>query len=485
MAAIYCRIADSESKSWVSGGSTSASATSLATTTFNDIGAERRVLNRAAFGPNAGNLAHIQSIGWQAWLEEQLDFSSIDDRTNEEVVEAANFNAKDVTRLDRAYLQRCLASQNQLLMKMTAFWERHFNTDRRKAQNDNEIFEQERFRKLAFGRFEDLLIGSATSPAMIRYLDNASNVASAPNEHYAREVLELHTLGIDGPYTETDVAELARVFTGWRVLNNPGPGLYRPQIFNFRIAAHDPGPKSVMTWTTSGFSNEEGVNEGLTFLRYLARHPKTIDFISRKLCASFLEATPQESEIDRVKRTLSKPGATIADAVRVLFEIIANNPRYGRSKSLSNFEFVISMHRRLGLTTANLNRMANELENMGSPLCEFPAPTGLPDAGPRFEAPGVLIERWNFVHDLARNSISNSTVDYATLLGSPAPATVLALITHAADLLLDGDLDSKSRDQLQVWARKRVGSTPTQGQIDGLAPDLFSILLRLPAAQLN
>jgi uncharacterized protein (DUF1800 family) len=214
-------------------------------------------------------------------------------------------------------------------------------------------YERTTIRPRIWGRFEDLLLATAKSPAMLLYLDNARSRDGAINENYAREIMELHTLGVDGGYTQKDVTELARVLTGWSVA--------RPATFRFRRRAHDTGAKTVLGVRLAG----GGIEEGETMIRFLTRHPSTAKHIATKLCIRLVNDQPPAALVDRVaKRFVDTRGD-----LRATVQAVIDSPEFWSSKGAkvkSPFEYAISAVRAAGATIEDPLPLARELHKMGS-----------------------------------------------------------------------------------------------------------------------
>ena len=468
-----------------------------------DITPERRILNRAAFGPDAQSLSDITAMGWARWVDQQIDWMSLDDSTFETFLAGLTFPSER-RELEQSFALRCLLSRRQLLMKMTWFWDNHFNTDASTTVPTSEIEENAAFRQTAFGPFLGVLEASAKSPAMIDYLNNQTNVAANPNENYARELLELHTVGIDGGYTETDVAEAARVFTGWRrqrIRDMVTNDIISTQ-FNFQANKHDTGPKTVMGWSTPGLSGSAGVQEGESLLAYLAGLPQTVSRIARKLCVYLAADEPTQALVDQTTAVLSAPGATIADAVRLILAAVAGAQRSargtgpvlarrpatqkGRTKTMDALEFLTSSCRRLGATFTEARVFVDKVTILGIPVFRYPVPTGLPEEGPAWSGAASQILRWSVVHDMTAGSFNGMNIDFDAVVGTPAPTSVGQAVDRVLDRLLDGEVVDTVRAELELWLTNRLsGNGSIESQILPHVPDLCGLVLRLPAANKN
>jgi len=290
-------------------------------------------------------------MGAAAWVDMQLETDSIGDTALESqlltLIARTATNAADVRMAARAVF-----SQRQLAWRMVYFLNNHFATYRPKTQPISETNEDDTFRRLCFGRFADVLRASAQSPAMIDFLDSQTNVSSSPNENYARELMELHTLGV-GVYTEADVAAISRVFTGWSRVNTFSGTTAIGSKFDFRPTVHTQGPKTTsLGWSTPGFAGAAGVNEGLSFLEFLAGHVETARRFVRKLCVYFVSDQPSAALVGRAVRKFCDTGGDLKATVRcILLDPDFATTATARGKAMDGFEFAVSSVRRLHLTT--------------------------------------------------------------------------------------------------------------------------------------
>jgi len=351
---------------------------------------------------------------------------------------------KVVEDLQQAKLLRAVYSERQLDEVLVDFWMNHFNVFAGKGQDRYLLtsYERDVVRPHAWGRFEDLLRATAQSPAMLFYLDNwlstdpnanvddlrramaeengmrprrgnatgfgrrrgAASQARPPqgqgkrkaglNENYAREIMELHTLGVDGGYTQKDVTELARCLTGWTIVglrqNDPR--------FVFLDAAHDHGDKVVL----GHHIKSNGIKEGEEMIHVLATHPATARFISYKLARRFVADEPPAALVDRAAATFRKTDGDIREVVRTIVtspEFSA--PAYRQAKVKTPFEFVVSAVRASGAEVRDAGPMAQRLAQMGMPLYQQQPPTGYKDTADAWVSTSGLLARLNFALDLA------------------------------------------------------------------------------------
>ncbi len=310
---------------------------------------------------------------------------------------------------------RAVYTDRQLQEVLTDFWFNHFNVDARKIEDRPVVVEYERdvIRPRVFGRFRDLLEATATSPAMLFYLDNWLNSAprkGAPgrglNENYGRELLELHTIGVAGGYTQRDVVEVARCFTGW-TMANPHDGMG----FTFKPAVHDRGEKRVLGHRIKA---GRGIEDGEEVLDILARHPSTARFIATKLVRHFVADDPPDTLVDRAAKTFQHSGGNLREVMRT---ILTSREFYAettyRVKVKSPFEYVVSALRATSASVKNPRPFVNTIAAMGEPLYQSQPPTGYADRADAWISAGALISRLNFAQALAANGLNAASVDIA------------------------------------------------------------------------
>jgi len=345
---------------------------------------------------------------------------------------------------------RAAYAQNQLREVMTDFWFNHFNVS--VTKNDCAqfipVYERDVIRPGAIGKFGDLLKATAQSPAMLYYLDNfsssgpmdemrpmarmvAARKAQGLNENYARELMELHTMGVDGGYTQQDVTQAARVLTGWTVRENE---------YLFTPNRHDKGEKTVLG---NRFGPDGGEGEGLELLDMLAHHPSTAHFICRKIAIRFVSDDPPSTLVDRMAKTFTdKKG----DIRQVLLTMVYSpefwSPQAIREKTKSPFELAIGAVRSLHAKVAQPMQLYNWITRMGEKMYCYQAPTGFPDKGQYWINTGSLLSRMNFGLALATGRIPGLTFDLAALNNNHEPESAqAALVTYCHLIMPERDLD--------------------------------------------
>ena len=415
------------------------------------------LLSRITFGPTPAETEKVKSTGIFPYLEQQLQpekipDSFVDDKvsklksvhlSSQELLELypppqqAKAKGMDLSpmqspryvirELQQAKLLRAVYSRRQLYEVMVDFWTNHFNVFAAKGTDRWLVtaYDRDTIRPHALGRFRDLLLATAKSPAMLFYLDNWLSVSpdsamnrpratAAPvarrgiNENYAREIMELHTLGVDGGYTQKDVTEVARCFTGWTIRRPRG----QPE-FLFDARAHDRGEKVVLgTRIPAG-----GMEDGVKVIDLLSRHPSTARFIATKLARRFVSDDPPASLVDQTAKAFRESDGDIKETVRAIVqapEFFA--PEAVQAKIKKPLEFVASALRAGEAETNASPALLRSLVRMGEPLFLAQPPTGFPDTASTWVSPDMLLTRINFVLDLTANRIAGTRVKNAATL---------------------------------------------------------------------
>lgn len=490
--------------------------------------AAAHLLNRFTYGATPGLVKEVTAVGLEKWFAAQL---KADDPDVELQQHLAPFNAlkmtnsemvvsfpklglvrtmaiKDgvITRQDDAdkketrqvlqkYMQehnlhtekelieqvtsqkimRAVYTRNQLQEVMTSFWYNHFNVSLDKKMGTHFILSYERdvIRPNALGRFADLLLATAKSPAMLIYLDNVSstsvNTSSAKggkksiapkrrgglNENYARELMELHTLGVDGGYTQNDVTEAARVLTGWSVyplkklmekkqlfqkLNNASPaelqqnGIVHDHDFLFLPERHDREAKTIMGRL---FPAGGGYDEGVALLDMLAHHPSAAHFISKKIATRFVQDNPPDALVQRMAKTFTKEDGDIR---KVLITMVSSpefwNKNAVREKTKSPLELIASSVRALNGTITDARPLNALCSRMGERIYYYPAPTGFPDRGTYWISTGSLLARMNFGLAIAAGKVKGVKYDALQLNGNHEPESASEALSIYCDVLI-------------------------------------------------
>lgn len=454
------------------------------------------VLNRLTWGVRPEDLDRITKMGIPAFIDWQLHPEKIADPVIDAFLkkevpslamtfeEMSRYEAKKYGTIELelifARLYRAAYSERQLFEIVVDFWTDHFNIPvsdyaHQKAMDDRIVI-----RKHALGRFRDMLVASAQSPAMLQYLNNDSSEKEHPNENYAREVMELHTLGVNGGYSEADVKALARILTGWTLREGLPDGFY------FDPDMHDDGEKTLLG---RNFPAKRGVEEGLEALDLLATHPSTAKFISLKLCRRFISDAPPQSVVDSATAVFSK---TDGDIRAVLAHIFAS-PEFmaaAGQKFRRPLDFMAALMRTTPITFKTREAWylgLNPLEEMGQLPFGWHPPNGYPDAARAWINTNGLMMRWNL--GLVLGLIQMGAVDGVAieLERRVAPAkTAAELVDNVIALVLPGaKIAAADRDQLITFMSDGGGATkPADAQMRlERMPTVLGLLMGSPYFQ--
>ena len=410
-------------------------------------------LNRLTYGPRPGDVERVKKMGLERWIETQLNPQRIDDKALEARLqgldtlmldsqtiqheisgparaerrqrrggsldppsEAMRRGREVMTDLQEAKLLRAVYSERQLEEVLVDFWFNHFNVFAGKGATRHYVGEYERdaIRPYVLGNFRDMLEATAKSPAMLFYLDNWLNMSPRPeqgraprearprrargiNENYARELLELHTLGVDGGYTQNDIVEVARALTGWTMRPRQGTGSM------FVPALHDRGEKTILGRTIRAGGGAEELD---AVLDIVATHPSTARHIATKLATRFISDTPSKAIVDKAAARFTAARGDLREVVRTIVtspEFVAADSY--RTKVKTPLEFVASALRLTGAEIRTALPIARELRDMGMPLYMCQPPTGYDETSDTWVSAGALVSRMNFAVNLAKNEI--------------------------------------------------------------------------------
>lgn len=394
-----------------------------------------------------------------------------------------------ISELQRAKLLRAVYSQRQLNEVMVDFWENHFSIYGNKDATRWMLtaFDRDTIRPFAMGRFRDLLGATAHSPAMLFYLDNwqSSQLRKIPatkdrpertyggiNENYARELMELHTLGVDGGYTQKDVQEVARCFTGWSIRKPAEEGL-----FVFNPNAHDNGEKTVLGVKIPAGG---GIKDGERVLDILSKSPATAKFISTKLATRFLGDAPPAAVVDRAASVFLASDGSIPETLKSIITSSSffSQARY-RNKVKSPFEYVVSALRATGAVTDGNRPILDWISRMGQPVFGRVTPDGYPDASKEWLSNNDMLSRFNFATALSLNQIRGTRIDASKLAMSsgqdlrPAAAIVGRVIP--------GEVSDKTRMAIEKLAEELAKSRPVTPVSNPIRPAATSASFVNPA----
>ena len=375
-----------------------------------------------------------------------------------------------VTELQRAKLLRAVYSERQLFEMMVDFWENHFSIFANKDDDRYLLtsYDRDTIRPFAMGRFRDLLGATAHSPAMLFYLDNWRSSVPRPyaatkdkpagvdggfNENYARELMELHTLGVDGGYTQKDVQEVARCFSGWTIQKPNEQGLFLD-----RPGLHDDGEKIVLGHRILPGG---GMADGERVLDILAMHPATARFIATKLARRFISDDPPRSVIDRAAAVFLKTDGSIRETLRaiVMSPEFFSTTAY-RAKMRSPFEYVAAAMRALNAETDGDRPLLDAIGRMGQPVFGRITPDGYADRADQWLSSGAMIARFNFASALATNRLKGTKIDVARLLSGVDQAKKDTVAATFINLTVSSDLSPGTRAVLTKTLQSEFGPNP-------------------------
>jgi len=373
-----------------------------------------RKLNRLGFGATPDLLARVETMGWDAYVDEQLAANQPDPAELNFLIsrlDIEHFSAPDLrnvpdhhvqAQLRQAKLLRAIYSPNQLRERMVEFWTDHFNIDAKKSYASYALADDQRgvVRPHALGSFPAMLTASAHSPAMLAYLDNKVNHAGVVNENYGREILELHTLGVHGGYTQKDVLEVSRCFTGWTVEERFMGGMslreMRPPnkmgAFLFREDLHMKGARTVLGKKIP----DGGKEQGDLVIAMLAEHSSTANTLATKLCRYFLGNLAEPFIAPTAKRYLDSKGD-----IKAMIEPILRSEEFGQDAELPKrpFDFIVSSLRALDATTTGRGSVQPALERLGHASFNWAMPDGYPTKTSAWTA--SMLARFNWALALA------------------------------------------------------------------------------------
>ncbi len=468
------------------------------------------LIDRITGGFSLAEYEHAESHGYEGYLAEQLGYESLIGANDPNLAaRLANFNIYNMTaqqiaatynptQMTQVPLRQTIAIQliwavygkAQLYYRMFQFWNHHLNVDINSSNAQRFLlwpFLRDVVLANSMTNFPALIAASAHGPAMLVYLNNNTNVASAPDENYARELMELHTLGVDNGYTQTDVEELARVLTGWSAcLNFNGCGATPYGEFRFIPGNHDTGNKIVLDNFIQGLSGAAGIQEGEQVLGILTAHPNTADHIARKLCRFFLGGIdysydPPEDIVQFVKYTYLNSNP-IGD-IRAMLEIILHRDvltQHAQPKFRRPFDLTTASLRAVGANLAingnnPLPDLRFDLDNMGMVPSSWGPPNGPYDSQAWSE--GGMLARWSYLDELAGNNIAEAA-DF-TVAGLLAPIGATAPGAQAqglSNLLSGGRLSDKEKQALQGF----IGyGTPSEATLK----EALALAMQMPTYQ--
>lgn len=431
-----------------------------------------KLVRRVTMGLTTAELSLATQLGYEDYLEHHLDYTAIDDTATSNRLAPyttltmtpfdlySESSAKIIDELTYATFIRSVFSRRQLFQRMVEFWTDHFNIDATKGEcaflktvDDSQVI-----RAHALWTFPQLLGTSARSPAMQIYLDNYVSTKYKPNENYARELLELHTLGVDGGYTQADVENVARCFTGWGIYTRAAA----PQLmgtFRFDASMHDTDEKTVLGHTIAAGG---GMSDGLTVLQILTEHPSTASFIAGKLVRWLLGERAPGHIVRDVASTYTATGGDIRAMIRTTLKpryLHAAPPRYKRP-----YHAYVSAVRAMSRIFDGPWTFKQWLAAAGHVPFVWVTPDGYPDSIDYWG--GLILERWNFASSFGEGQISG----LQWILDEVFPDRSPEAVTAKLDLLLfGGEMPQGDRDVVLAYLNQVPGGIELIRDAVGLA----------------
>lgn len=423
------------------------------------------LLRRAGFGVSRAEFEHYQSLGLEGTIDELINYGRLDDRRAEVLAEQADFN-----RIGPAlwWLIRMANTRRPLQEKMTLFWHGLLTTEISAIVDAPAMVRQNEFlRRNAMGEFRELLHGISLDPAMMVYLDTDESDKSSPNENYARELMELFSMGV-GNFSEQDVKEASRAFTGWIVPRNNPRNIFSLGEPEFHPDRFDAGQKTFLGRTGSFRHND--------IVDIVLEQPATARYITRRLFAFFVYPDPSEEELAPFVELYRRSGGSIRAVVESLLRSeVFYSPRAYRALAKSPVEFAVGAIKALGLqenVPSVLPRRALALRNMGQTLFDPPNVAGWPGGRSWFSS-STLLARLNFLNELV--AFNASPVEQGMSLGTAEQA-----LAHFLPFLLDDNIPDAARRTLLDFA----GGPLAQLEVQSLR-GLVYLMLASPQYQLS
>ncbi|WP_030435383.1 DUF1800 domain-containing protein [Actinoplanes subtropicus] len=456
------------------------------------------LLRRATFGPTPAALAEARRLGLDGWLNRQLDPAAIDDSRAAAVLTRLPLAGASIPavrsalkansyaafgQLGRAAIVRAAWSDRQLYEVVVQFWANHLHVAAPSGGtwDSRPDYDAQVLRRYALGTYADLLKASMRHPAMLTYLDNRTSTKTRPNENYARELMELHTVGLI--YSEEDVRQAARLLTGMTV-DKDGGYVYDP-------SRHAGGPVKALGFGHANPADESGP---LAFCDYLARHPATAQRLARKLCVRFVADVPPESLVARLAQIYLDNDTAIVPVLRALFTSAEFAGAFG-GKTRTPFEDMIATVRTLGLgpETAGvkaLDALYNAMVDAGNAPLRWDTPDGFPDLGAAWASASGFLLRCNLHLNLATGWYPSQLTRPADLLRSLVPSlptTYGGLVDALATRLTGTKLPAEHTAAVLSVAGK-LPTSPLRDNdksLAGSAPYLIALVLDSPTFQLR
>lgn len=415
-----------------------------------------RLVRRITMGLTTEEVTLARKLGYAGYLDYHLHPEKIDDTALETALAAglpasvmtpaqlASFDSNEVANtLGDSAMYRAAFSKRQLKERMVEFWTDHFTISLNKVGYLKLVDDRDVIRANALGNFKTLLKATSKSGAMLVYLDQNRSQTPTPNQNYAREIMELHTLGVDAGYTQTDVAELSRILTGW---TTTGPG-----NFTFNPNMHDRGAKTFLGRAfPSVVANTPAATqmaEGEAAIQMLVDHPNTAKYISLKMARWLLAYTPPQAVVDATAAAYMASNGDIGTMIRTILS--ATNLMASPAKYKRPFHLAVSALRGLGAQVTNIRSVRQRADQMGQPMFYWEQPNGYPDRIDWWS--GLVLGRWSFMADLAnRNSATQTLVSTAPFR---TPDTADGVVAQIATRMFGGEMPTVLKTQLTTYLK--------------------------------
>lgn len=451
---------------------------------------ELHLLRRATFGPTLLDVVAIRQMGVDAWLERQLNPDAIPDEAGETIrtlypttgmstaqirVAVKQYEYDAMWELGHATLARQMWSSRQLFEVMVDFWANHLNVTNPfdggwdiRTPYDNDVI-----RRFALGRFSDMLLTSARSPAMMRYLDNASSHKKSVNENYGRELLELHSVGIDAKYTETDVRHSAYIMTG-RTVDDEGAFRYEPR-------RHWTGKVKVLGFTHENKSAADGLALGDAYVTYLATHPATARRIAYKLGVRFVCDEPPNTLVDRLAQAYLDNGTAIVPVLRTLFRSVEFWMSTGL-KTRRPLENIIATARTVGVTPGAKTRDGIEglywmSDQLGMAPLRWIPPDGYPDQADAWGSAHATLGTWNSHRAMIQGWHKGVTYPRPETFVGLKPATIGAYLDTISQRLVHQPMQPAHKQALLTFLGAKDGTKVKDIKLGGKIEQVVPLVL--------
>jgi uncharacterized protein (DUF1800 family) len=431
-----------------------------------------RLVRRITMGLNPEEVALARRLGYTGYLNYHLDPNSIDDSVVEAAIATAlpmtNMTAAQLAQQDGGEAQNQLSDQSmyraafskrQLRERMVDFWTDHFTIYYDKVGYLKIVDDRDVIRANALTKFPQLLKATSRSAAMLVYLDQNRSQTPTPNQNYAREIMELHTLGVNGGYSQTDVAELSRILTGW---TTTGAG-----AFTFNANMHDRGAKTFLGRAFPAMAANTAaatqLAEGDAAIQMLVDHPSTAAYIALKLSRWLLAYSPPQSVVDAATAVYLSTGGDIPSMIRTILtskNLMASPAKYKRP-----FHLAASTLRAMGAQVANVRSVRQRADQMGMPIYFWQQPNGYPDRIDWWS--GLVLDRWSFMVDVSgRNTAAQTKVDTALFR---SPDTAEGVVAQINTRMYGGEIPVTLKSGLLTYLKAGTYSDARVRETLGLA----------------